>query len=102
MKIRRKAASPDLEISVQVLLSCDELDFGCMGVCYCLFRVNQCQHLGGSSETTSPIPPARPILQKGTQMATDVLRKPNARAVKTDHVREPLTPKYMPLTIMGM
>lgn len=32
IKIRRKAASPDLEISSQVLLSCDEMDFGCMGV----------------------------------------------------------------------
>lgn len=31
LKIRRKAASPDLEMGVQVLLSCDELDFGCMG-----------------------------------------------------------------------
>lgn len=32
IKIRRRAASPDLEISSQVLLSCDENDFGCMGV----------------------------------------------------------------------
>jgi hypothetical protein len=32
MKIRRQGASPDLEISSQVLLSCDEYDYGCMGV----------------------------------------------------------------------
>lgn len=31
MKIRRKAASPDISLSVQVLLSCDTLDFGCLG-----------------------------------------------------------------------
>ncbi len=36
MKIRRKAASPDLEIAVQVLLSCDEFDYGCMGVTFTL------------------------------------------------------------------
>lgn len=32
LKIARQAASPDITLSAQVLLSCDELDFGCMGV----------------------------------------------------------------------
>ena len=31
IKIKRKAASPDISLSVQVLLSCDTLDYGCLG-----------------------------------------------------------------------
>lgn len=31
IKRRRNATSPDISLSVQVLLSCDTLDFGCMG-----------------------------------------------------------------------
>lgn len=30
-KIKRKAESPDLSLSPQVLLSCDTLDYGCLG-----------------------------------------------------------------------
>lgn len=40
LKIARMAASPDITLSSQVLLSCDELDFGCMGVFFILFRDN--------------------------------------------------------------
>lgn len=32
IKNLRKAQSPDISLSAQVLLSCDNLDFGCMGV----------------------------------------------------------------------
>lgn len=32
IKRLRKAASPDISLSTQVLLSCDTLDYGCLGV----------------------------------------------------------------------
>lgn len=32
IKNLRKAATPDISLSTQVLLSCDTLDFGCLGV----------------------------------------------------------------------
>ena len=34
IKIRRNATSPDVVLSTQVLLSCDEYDFGCLGVIF--------------------------------------------------------------------
>ena len=41
IKVLRKAQSPDVSLSTQVLLSCDKFDFGCMGVLRYLFRENQ-------------------------------------------------------------
>lgn len=32
IKKLRKAAAPDISLSTQVLLSCDTLDYGCLGV----------------------------------------------------------------------
>ena len=32
IKSLRKAATPDISLSTQVLLSCDTLDYGCLGV----------------------------------------------------------------------
>jgi hypothetical protein len=34
IKRMRKAASPDISLSTQVLLSCDTLDYGCLGVIF--------------------------------------------------------------------
>lgn len=38
IKKLRNAASPDISLSTQVLLSCDFLDYGCMGVCFYLIQ----------------------------------------------------------------
>ena len=37
IKIARKAQSPDISLSTQVLLNCDQLDNGCLGVNFGLF-----------------------------------------------------------------
>ena len=34
IKIRRNASSPDIELSPQVLLNCDNYDNGCLGVSF--------------------------------------------------------------------
>ncbi len=45
IKRLRKAQSPDITLSTQILLSCDTLDYGCLGVfilSYYIGLTNKC------------------------------------------------------------
>jgi hypothetical protein len=81
IKRRRNASSPDISLSTQVLLSCDNLDFGCLGVLFLIFRVTHPTHSDGLVATISPMKHVTPTRPEAIPRAKSAHPRPSARSV---------------------
>ena len=100
IKVLRKAQSPDISLSAQVLLSCDKFDFGCMGVRKYLFRESQSPLFDGSKWTISQMNLAMLTKQRGIQTERPAHPWPNVKVVKMALANLFRTPKFTLWAIM--
>jgi hypothetical protein len=86
---------PLVSLSTQVLLECDELDFGCLGVRIPPLRASQRRPCDGSASTTSLIPPAIATKRGASRMARLVPVAASARPARLKTtVRGRPTPRF--------